>query len=576
MKNDRGNKPGKKTAKLKHFWGKRWLGSLILGIIPVFTAVPATAAERVMFNYGPLLLEIEVSSLEQFAKEGKINRELAFYMKRVDEPTREAFRMALNRRQEVNAIELYRFFKTPMGEEMLDRIGNFVTIPGGRNGKYAIRAAIGKAAFDRKEGLTLLNFLRQFPTDIYLDIDRIFELADSVGGLVAETDRVVGQIEQLSLKEAKSDGIIDYSQLPDLRSAGQYEYSIQTLNVFDRLRNRKFEVDIYKPTALREGKTPVIVASHGLASNRKHFEKIARHLTSYGYVVAVPEHIGSNYTHFTDMLEGLNRSIFNLNEFIDRPKDVSFVLDELERRNQREFKGKLDLERVGVLGHSFGGYTALALAGAEINFEQLEKDCDREMWSPNLSLLLQCQAIKLPRQTYNLRDPRVGVVMVVNPVNSTIFGQKSLSSIEIPLMFASGSDDPATPAVIEQVQSFTWLTNQDRYLLLLEGQAHLDVSELDAGATQIIESVTALKFPQPGLIDRYDNAMTLGFFEYHLANNREYRPYLQSSYTKYLSEEPFGLYMVQSLSSQKKLQETIAQFNTQEKRDRPKRERDPS
>ena len=166
--------------------------------------------------------------------------------------------------------------------------------------------------------------------------------------------------------------------------------------------------------------------------------------------------------------------------------------------------------------------------------------------------------------------------MVVNPVNSSVFGENSLSQIEIPVMFAAGTDDPATPLVIEQIQSFTWLTASDRYLILLEGQAHLDISELDAGATQVIKSITALKFPRPGLIARYDNAMTLAFFEHHLANNSEYRAYLQSSYTKYISEDLFGVYMVQSPASQKELQQTIAQYNDLNRANRPFREkRDP-
>jgi len=556
-----------KKYTTQRFWGKRWLSALALGIIPTMIAMPVRAAERIMFNYGPLLFEVEVSSLEKFAKEGEINRQLGFYLRRVDEPTREAFRQALIRRQEVNPVELYRFFKTKMGEEMLERIGNFVTIPGGRNGKYAIRAALGKAAFDKEDGLTVLNFLQQYPTDIYIDTDEIFKLANLIGGLVEETDRVVAQIQELSLKEAKSDRIIDYSKLPDLREVGEFEHTVQTVKLFDRARNRRFQVDIYKPNTFRDGKTPVVVASHGLASNREHFKKIAEHLASYGYVVAIPEHEASNYTHFIEMLEGYNRNIFELAEFIDRPLDISYVIDELERRNEREFQGKLDLENVGVLGHSFGGYTALALAGAEINFEQLKTDCNRPIWSPNLSLLLQCRALELPQKNYNFRDRRVGSVMVVNPVNSSIFGEKSLSKIEIPLMFAAGSDDPATPVVIEQIQSFTWLTGRDRYLILLEGQAHLDISELDAGATQLIESVTALKYPQPGLIDRYDRSMTLAFFENYLTNNSEYNPYLKSSYTKYISEDPFGLYMVQSTSSQNELKQTIAKYNNVKQRD---------
>ena len=49
----------------------------------------------------------------------------------------------------------------------------------------------------------------------------------------------------------------------------------------------------------------------------------------------------------------------------NRPKDVSFVLDQLTKLNagDTDLKGKLDLQKVGVAGHSYGGHTVLALAG---------------------------------------------------------------------------------------------------------------------------------------------------------------------------------------------------------------------
>ncbi len=542
------------------FRRKRWLSALAPGIIPTIIAMPANAAEKILFNYGPLLFEVEVSSIAKFADKGEIKGELAFYLKRLDKETRAALREALIKRHRVNAVELYHFFKTEMGEEMLEQMGNFVTIPGGRNGKYAIRAALGKAAFDKEEGLTVLNVLQQYPTDIYLNTDEIFQLAASIDTLIKEADRVVAKIKELSLQEALSDRIIDYSQLPDLRVRGTFGYIVQTLKLFDPRRGGRFQVDIYKPKTFRVGKTPVVLASHGLASNRKYFQKIAEHLASYGYVVAIPEHQNSNYTHFIEMLEGYNRNIFKVTEFIDRPKDISYLSDELEKRNPSEFQGKLDLENVGVLGHSFGAYTALALAGAQINFDQLEIDCNQGKASHNLSLLLQCRALELPRQNYNLRDLRVASVFVVNPVNSSIFGKNSLSKIEIPLMFAAGSDDPVTPVVI-QIQSFTGLMGRDRYLLLLEGQTHLDISKLEVGATQLIESVTALKYPPPELIDRYERSIILAFFENYLTNNSQYNLYLKSSYTKYISEDPFGLYMVESTSSQNELKQTITKYN---------------
>ncbi len=46
----------------------------------------------------------------------------------------------------------------------------------------------------------------------------------------------------------------------------------------------------------------------------------------------------------------------------------------------------LNLEQVGVVGQSFGGYTALALAGTKINFEQLKADCPALENTLNVSL----------------------------------------------------------------------------------------------------------------------------------------------------------------------------------------------
>ena len=551
------------TPRLRKFFWQRWIHSLALGTISaVFSVIPVKAAQTIYFNYGPLGFSVEVESLELFAKEGKINRQLDFYLSRVEPEARAKFRQALLQREEVNPVQMYRFFRTPMGEELLTKIGNLINIPGGGNGKYAIRAALGKAAFD-SEGLTLLNFLRQFPTDIELNTDRILEVARLVELLVKGTDWMVAQMTELSSVEAANSTSVDFSALSDLRLPGKYGYIKQTITLNDKSRQRQFQVDIYKPKQWRPGKTPVVVASHGLATNSDYFEKRGKHLASYGYVVAVPQHPGSNFTQLQEMLQGYSQEVFKLNEFIDRPLDISYVLDELERRNDTEFEGRLDLQSVGVMGHSFGGYTALAIAGGTINFEQLEKDCDKIIWDPNLSLLLQCRALKLPRQNYNFRDRRVKVILIANPVNSSIFGAKGLSKIEIPVVIGAGSQDPATPAVLEQVRSFTWLTTADKYLILVEGQAHIDISLLDAGATKAIESLSELEFPDSELLDRYGNAIIVGFFEYYIANNTDYFPYLQSSYAQYLSEEPFRIYLIGS-SSLEALEKAIEDFKLRE------------
>ena len=52
------------------------------------------------------------------------------------------------------------------------------------------------------------------------------------------------------------------------------------------------------------------------------------------------------------------------------------------------------------------------------------------------------------------------------------------------ILVAAGSHDPATPAVFEQFRTFPLIETEPKYLVLMEGQAHVDISDLDAGISQ--------------------------------------------------------------------------------------------
>ena len=239
---------------------------------------------------------------------------------------------------------------------------------------------------------------------------------------------------------------------------------------------------------------------------------------------------------------------------------ISYVIDELERRNQRDFAGRLDLNQMAVIGHSFGGYTALAVAGATIDFEHLEQECNRNL---NLSLLLQCRALSLKPKADNLKDERVKAIAITNPLQSAIFGPQGLASISLPAYVQAGVYDPATPFVLEQVRPFPWLNTSDRYLSLQEGDTHADISELDAGIGELIDSFTYLSLPEPALLTSYNQALILAFLEMHLLDNEDFRPYLQSAYADYLSQgQEFKNFLITNASTEG-LEEVIARFLAQ-------------
>ncbi len=404
------------------------------------------------------------------------------------------------------------------------------------------------------------------PTNIQFDLLEILKISNLTKKVVKATKLFSKkEIPQLSAMEAAAEASpINFANLPDLRQRGNFEVKQQMLTLTDKSRKRNFYVDIYTPQGERGNRTPVVIMSHGLGSKPEDFAEGAQNLASHGYVVALPQHIGSDAHQIQALLRGLSREVFLTDEFIDRPLDISYVIDELERRNPTEFKGQLALDRVGVFGHSFGGYTALAVAGAIIDFDYLEQECQVGRGRVNTALLLQCRALGLKRKVYNFRDQRIVAVLAHNPVNRSIFGPQGLNQIQIPVLLGAGSYDPATPFIFEQLDSFTWLTHPDKYLVLQEGQAHIDISSLDGGISEVLDSIEELTVPETQLLREYTQATLLAFSEIYVANNANYRPYLQSSYLAYLSEgQQFKTYLISEASSEKLIQ-AIERFKRDE------------
>lgn len=117
---------------------------------------------------------------------------------------------------------------------------------------------------------------------------------------------------------------------------------------------------------------PVILLSHGMGTSRMLHVSQAEHLASHGYVVVTIDHTyNTTATVFPDgkMTGLLGEPTGDEDFFTATPRtgkvwadDVSEVIDWLEAINAGQergtFQGKLDLDRIGMMGHSFGGATA--------------------------------------------------------------------------------------------------------------------------------------------------------------------------------------------------------------------------
>ena len=523
-----------------------------LGIVTTFKAQPVIAAERISFSL-PIWGEfyVSVDDLEIFAEEGRITSEFAYYTNRLDKETLQQLRQILQASFKVDPVTVYRVTNMPMGEDFLKRLGEIVYTHPERNGLYAIRSALILAAAE-PEGLTVINFLRHFPTgEMQLNTDAIFSLFKEAENFVQYKDTTVEAIAQQAETEIASQKQPNFENLPDLRQLGKYAVIRETVTfpVNDLrqtpvgfLGDYELNVDIYSPQAL-ERSAPLVVIAHGLGSERSDFRYLAEHLASYGYLVAIPEHSGSSGSYKEAYLRGEVSIDVSPVEFYSRPRDITHLLNQLEQHPI--FKGQIDWLQVGVLGHSFGGTTVLSIAGASLNWERINRVCQQAQFSLNVSTFLQCRASTLPPGNYNFQDPRVKAVVAVNPVTSSILGPESMGQINIPALIVGGTQDFVSPFIEEQVHPFVWLNTPDKYLATVVGGSHLS----NVSQENLAEVADFLKGSRPDLGKSYFKALSLAFFEVYVRDRSDYQPYLTAAYAQKISDPELPLHLIQSLTS---------------------------
>ncbi|MGA9377184.1 MAG: alpha/beta hydrolase [Phormidium sp.] len=515
---------------------------------------PVLGAETIFISYGPLDFSLPVSSLEKFAKTGEIDRDLSFYARFLKEDGLANLREFLQRRLDVSPVVVSQLTYTPIGEQILQRLGTVIRTERGLDGFYALRAALILGAAD-PEGMTMINIMRKFPTPgIRMSANQLLQLQRQFTILVNYQRSSVLAVSQAAEKEAES---IPKIPLPgDFQKPGKFRFFQRTLQL---TRNRKplgginsqhsFRVELYIPEGLSQP-APVVVISHGLGSDPKAFAYLGEHLASHGFVAVLPQHIGSDAVMRQALLLGVARSSVNRMEFVDRPLDIKYTLDELERLSRSELGGKINLQQIGVIGHSFGGYTALALAGAKLNQARIAQECNSGEISLNASYFLQCLAADLPPVTENLSEPRIKATIALNPLTSIVFGPEGMGDIQIPTMILGGSADIITSVVEEQIQPFIWMKNPDKYLSVVIPSGHAAADQFD-GVDQEPKPNTLgwlLSGRDPKLARDYIKGLSLVFMQAYLNGRSEYKDFLNAAFAQSISREPLTINLIRSLT----------------------------
>jgi predicted dienelactone hydrolase len=130
--------------------------------------------------------------------------------------------------------------------------------------------------------------------------------------------------------------------------------------------------EAHRNAAVRKGRFPLIIFSHGNGGSRNQNTFWCDYLASHGYIIVSPDHTGNARWTIIDgkpvVFQGSERS----NSAKDRPLDLSFLLNQMIRWDKgadKRFAEHIDTARTAVTGMSFGSYTAHWASDADARFK---------------------------------------------------------------------------------------------------------------------------------------------------------------------------------------------------------------
>ncbi|MES2714740.1 MAG: dienelactone hydrolase [Pseudomonadota bacterium] len=171
----------------------------------------------------------------------------------------------------------------------------------------------------------------------------------------------------------------------------------------------------------------LILLSHGIGGSELGHSALAQALARNGYLVAALRHPGDNWQERSLIKNSPERY------FDERPRQASRVIDALladplwKDRIGTDSRGP----RVGALGHSAGGYTVLALAGARPDLSRLRKHCLDQASEDPIFCSIGRAATTMPQPPAappTLRDDRIRAIVAMAPTGVLLTGE-SLASV---------------------------------------------------------------------------------------------------------------------------------------------------
>lgn len=216
------------------------------------------------------------------------------------------------------------------------------------------------------------------------------------------------------------------------------------------------------PPVSDQGPFPVAVYSHGSGGEGLLAYPYAERFASHGWITFSPGHAGNTTS---DSIGGTPDPFVIV--AVNRPKDISAILDEADHGFAGDDVAQAtNLDSVFVYGHSFGGYTSLAIGGATLDYAKAQAFCSG----------VECDFLADPEVvdafTEGFGDARVDAIAPQAPALIANFITGDLAALPVPTMLQSGKLDKTTPDPTEAEPAWAALTDPNDAWINLPFGAH--------------------------------------------------------------------------------------------------------
>jgi len=241
--------------------------------------------------------------------------------------------------------------------------------------------------------------------------------------------------------------------------------------------------DVVRVAQPSTGIFPVVIISHGYRGNWRNQNWLATKLAQDGYVVAALDHPGTT---------SFDHSPKSAAQWWQRPKDLSRLLDWLLDSSMLRTAINDD---VTAIGHSLGGWTVMALAGAQFDRDQLKQECIA-MPNPRTCGLMPELGLDKPQVgelavslKNSLKDQRIKRVISLDLGLARSLSRDSLRKLETPtLILAAGVDIGNLPQAEESGFLAQYIPKTKHEYRVYSDAAHFSFMQLcKSGAIVLIE-----------------------------------------------------------------------------------------